>query len=111
MKVARAGLENRDDGSGQATGDANSASAAQPQPLVETNTVTTSEDGPFGPGSAAAGPDGLGPAGWDIKGNADSMLFHTPASPWYGRTVPEVWFRDEESARAAGFAHWDRKQR
>ena len=32
------------------------------------------------------------------------MLFHAPDSPWYGRTKAEVWFRDEESARAAGFS-------
>lgn len=58
---------------------------------------------PFGPGTARPGPDGRGPDGWDIKGNADSMLFHTPQSPWYGRTKAEVWFRDEDSAQAAGF--------
>lgn len=65
----------------------------------------------YGPGSAAPGPDGFGPDGWTVKGNAGSMLFHTPDSPWYGRTVAEVWFQDEDSARAAGFQHWDRKQR
>ena len=31
------------------------------------------------------------------------MQFHTPDSPWYKRTKAEVWFRDEESATAAGF--------
>jgi len=60
-------------------------------------------DGGFGEFSAKPGPGGTGPAGWDIKGNANSMLFHTTASPWYARTKAEVWFRDEESARAAGF--------
>ena len=61
------------------------------------------EDAGFGEGSARSGPDGLGPRGWDVKGNADSMLFHTPQSPWYGRTKAEVWFRDAASAQAAGF--------
>ncbi|WP_456107191.1 sunset domain-containing protein [Phycicoccus flavus] len=61
------------------------------------------EDGGFGDLSARSGPDGTGPRGWDVKGNADSMLFHTPQSPWYGRTRAEVWFRDAEAARAAGF--------
>jgi len=43
------------------------------------------------------------PEGYDIKGNEDSMKFHTPASPWYKRTVAEVWFNSPEAATAAGF--------
>lgn len=66
---------------------------------------------PYGPGSAAPAPDGSGPAGWEIKGNTGSMLFHTPDSPSYEGTMAEVWFESEEAARAAGFAHWDRKRR
>jgi hypothetical protein len=31
------------------------------------------------------------------------MLFHTPASPWYSRTIAEIWFNSAETARAAGF--------
>ena len=45
------------------------------------------------------------PAGFDIKGNEDSMKFHTPASPWYARTVAEVWFNSIEAAEAAGFVN------
>ena len=63
--------------------------------------------GPYGIGSAGAGADGSGPAGWTIKGNADSMLYHTTESRWYGQTIAEVWFADEESARRAGFLRWD----
>ncbi|GAA3527910.1 hypothetical protein GCM10022234_26400 [Aeromicrobium panaciterrae] len=40
---------------------------------------------------------------YTIKGNADSMYFHTPDSPSYGRTIAEVWFKTEADARAAGF--------
>ena len=40
-----------------------------------------------------------------IKGNEDSMKYHTPESPWYGRTVAEVWFNSEEAAQAAGFVN------
>ena len=65
----------------------------------------TFQPGAFGEGSAQPGPKGQGPEGWTIKGNADSMLFHTPDSPWYKRTRAEVWFRDEESALAAGFTN------
>ena len=67
--------------------------------------------GPHGRGSATAGADGSGPAGWLIKGNADSMLFHGPDSPAYEQTVAEVWFFDEATARAAGFDKWDKNFR
>lgn len=45
------------------------------------------------------------PAGFDIKGNEDSMKYHTPESPWYGRTIAEVWFRTEKAAQKAGFVN------
>ncbi|MEI7913212.1 MAG: hypothetical protein WCH82_00550 [Mycobacteriaceae bacterium] len=67
--------------------------------------------GPHGKGSAKAGADGSGPAGWLIKGNADSMLFHGPDSPAYEQTVAEVWFFDEATARQAGFDKWDKNFR
>lgn len=66
--------------------------------------------GPHGRGSFKAGADGVGPTGWTIKGNEDSMLYHTVDSPWYGQTIAEVWFDDEASARAAGFTRWDEKR-
>jgi hypothetical protein len=31
------------------------------------------------------------------------MKFHTPESPYYTRTVAEVWFTSAEAAEAAGF--------
>jgi uncharacterized membrane protein ArfC len=67
--------------------------------------------GKYGAGSVDPLADGSAPVGYDIKGNEDSMLFHTPESAWYGRTKAEVWFTDEATARAAGFAHWDPKKR
>ncbi len=54
----------------------------------------------YGDGSYQGGKP---PAGYDIKGNADSMLFHTPDSPWYGRTIAEIWFNSADAAKAAGF--------
>ena len=65
------------------------------------------EAGPYGSGSARAGAGGSGPAGWTIKGNEDSMLFHTPASPAYDATIAEVWFADEATAEAAGFKKYE----
>ena len=64
--------------------------------------------GPHGKGSAKAGADGSGPAGWLIKGNADSMLYHGTDSPAYEQTIAEVWFFDEATAKAAGFDKWDK---
>ena len=43
------------------------------------------------------------PEGYDIKGNADSMKYHTLMSPWYDRTIAEVWFNSSDAAEAAGF--------
>lgn len=48
--------------------------------------------------------DGNGPDTHPIKGNADSMLYHTPDSRYYKVTKAEVWFDTEENAEAAGFA-------
>jgi uncharacterized membrane protein ArfC len=64
-------------------------------------------DGPHGPGSAKPGTGGSGPDGWTVKGNEDSKLYHSPESPSYQRTIAEVWFRDVETAEAAGFNRWD----
>jgi small subunit ribosomal protein S2 len=66
-------------------------------------------DGGYGPDSAPANADGSAPEGFDIKGNADSMKFHAPSSPWYARTKAEVWFRTAEAAQAAGFVNAETK--
>ena len=55
-------------------------------------------------GSAAPLDDGAAPEGYDIKGNADSMLYHEPGSRYYNQTIAEVWFDTVESAEAAGFS-------
>ncbi len=59
--------------------------------------------GPY-PGSVQPDADGNGPDTHPIKGNADSMLYHTPDSRYYKVTKAEVWFDTEESAEAAGFS-------
>jgi large subunit ribosomal protein L4 len=43
-------------------------------------------------------------AGFDIKGNADSMLYHVPGGRWYDATEAEEWFDTEEAAQAAGYS-------
>ncbi len=44
------------------------------------------------------------PEGYGIKGNAQSMLYHEPASRYYGQTKAEYWFDTVENAEAAGFS-------
>ncbi|MGM7778071.1 sunset domain-containing protein [Arthrobacter sp. KNU-44] len=60
-------------------------------------------DQPYGEGSAAAGADGSGPAGYTVKGNADTMTYHDEDSPSYDEVKAEVWFISSAHAEAAGF--------
>ncbi|MCO1654942.1 50S ribosomal protein L17, sunset domain variant [Pseudonocardia humida] len=72
---------------------------------VEVEESAATVDAPYGEGSHAPLDDPQeAPAGFPIKGNADSMLYHVPGSSHYGQTVAEVWFASEEAAEAAGFA-------
>jgi uncharacterized membrane protein ArfC len=66
---------------------------------------------PYGPGSAQAGPDGSGPAGWLVKARIDTRLYYTPDNPTYDPTVAQVWFKDEQSALRAGFTPWHHNSR
>ena len=61
-------------------------------------------EGPYGPGSAAVPDDGSVPEGFEIKGNADSMLYHVPGGRHYKVTKAEVYFATAEDAERAGFA-------
>jgi large subunit ribosomal protein L22 len=44
------------------------------------------------------------PEGFEIKGNAQSMLYHVPGSRYYAQTKAEYWFDTVENAEAAGFS-------
>ena len=74
------------------------------EPTEAAAATVEAQTAPYGDGSAAPTEDGSAPEGYDIKGNADSMLYHTPDSPHYERTIAEVWFATVEAAEAAGFA-------
>jgi len=78
-----------------------------PQPQVHAE----ARPGRYGEGSADAVPHQAPPDGFTIKGNIQSMLFHTPDSPYYGRTKPQVWFRTEADAERAGFTKYTRRPR
>jgi large subunit ribosomal protein L4 len=68
------------------------------------DSVVADDSASFGEGSHAPLADANEqPAGFPIKGNASSKLYHVPDSAFYERTVAEVWFRDEAAAKAAGF--------
>ncbi|WP_427171275.1 hypothetical protein [Arthrobacter sp. 92] len=60
-------------------------------------------DKPYGEGSAAPAPDGSGPAGYTVKGSADTMTYHDETSPAYEETKAQVWFESVAHAEAAGF--------
>jgi large subunit ribosomal protein L17 len=70
----------------------------------EPTTVAADEEGPYGVDSREPLEDGEAPEGFYVKGNVDSMRYHTPASPWYEQTQAEVYFRTAEAAETAGFS-------
>src|SRR5262249_50285055 len=84
---------------------AKQAAPAEEPAEVEATTDTTEaiDEAPDGEGSHAPLADGSAPEGFEIKGNKDSMKYHTPESPWYDQTDAEVWFATQEAAEAAGF--------
>lgn len=81
------------------------AGPAKGKPATEAAEPKAAEDAKAAPAKEAAGQyrGENPPAGYDIKGNADSGKYHTPDSPWYSRTKAEVWFDSAEAAEAAGF--------
>jgi hypothetical protein len=106
----------RRDGAGVALGNIGAVRAPTPPPtparVAEPPVVATADPEPELPGAAAPLPDGSAPGPeYTIKGNAGSMLFHLPSSPYYERTKPALWFRTPEDARAAGFTEWKPKRR
>jgi len=54
-------------------------------------------------GAKAPLKSGGAPKGYEIKGNADSGLYHEPGGQWYDATIAEFWFKTAEDAEAAGF--------
>jgi len=60
-------------------------------------------DQPYGAGSASPGPDGSGPADFDVKADAGSMVYYEEGHPDYEQTKADVWFESAAHAEAAGF--------
>jgi large subunit ribosomal protein L17 len=73
--------------------------------VEEVEESTSTDEAPYGEGSHAPLDDPEeAPEGFEIKGNADSMLYHLPGTPFYNSTEAEVWFATAEAAEAAGFS-------
>ncbi len=54
-------------------------------------------------GAKAPLKSGNAPKGYEVKGNADSGLYHEPDGQWYAATEAEFWFKSADDAEAAGF--------
>jgi large subunit ribosomal protein L4 len=54
-------------------------------------------------GAKAPLKSGGAPKGYEVKGNADSGLYHEPDGQWYDATIAEFYFKTAEDAEAAGF--------
>ncbi|MCB0994770.1 MAG: hypothetical protein KDB21_06750 [Acidimicrobiales bacterium] len=68
------------------------------------STLSLLDPHPYGDGSHLPLRDRSMPAGYPIKGNVDSMLYHRPDSRNYGATIAEVWFDTPMRAERAGFS-------
>jgi large subunit ribosomal protein L4 len=86
--------------------------AAAPAPLADVETAKgaeraekaeTVEKPELPKGAKAPLKSGGAPKGYEVKGNADSGLYHEPDGRWYDQTVAEFYFKTAEDAEAAGF--------
>ncbi len=77
---------------------AKSAEKAEPAESVEAD-----EKPELPKGAKAPLKSGGAPKGYDVKGNADSGLYHEPDGQWYDQTDAEFYFKTAEDAEAAGF--------
>lgn len=99
----RAGLGDAPHGAGESSGSAEPVPLAAGQAEDEVEQVW---DGPFGPGSADAGPHGSGPRGWTVKAAKQAKIYITPDLPVYDKATANLWFIDEQRALDAGFTRW-----
>ncbi len=80
------------------SGTSEAAAPAAPAALAE---VPAAAELPAG--AKAPLKSGGAPKGYEVKGNADSGLYHEPDGQWYDATVAEFYFKSAEDAEAAGF--------
>jgi large subunit ribosomal protein L4 len=78
------------------------ADAVTEAPAVEATTTDADEKPELPQGAKAPLKSGGAPKGYEVKGNADSGLYHEPDGQWYDATVAEFYFKTAADAEAAG---------
>lgn len=58
---------------------------------------------PYGAGSASPAADGSRPAGFEVKGDAGTMVYYEEGHADYEQASADVWFESTAHAEAAGF--------
>jgi large subunit ribosomal protein L22 len=76
---------------------------AQAEEATEAEETGGAVPSPVPEGAVAAPDDGSIPAGYEIKGNANSMKYHVPGGRYYEVTIADVFFDTAEHAEAAGY--------
>jgi hypothetical protein len=82
------------------TGEATTAPSSPPvtpQSSAPTGTADVPEGAVRGDGTVTC------PPGFPVKGNAQSMIYHTAESRVYGQTIAELCFSSPEAAEKAGY--------
>jgi large subunit ribosomal protein L4 len=85
-----------------------SSTSAAPAALADVKTEKAApeadvEKAELPQGAKAPLKSGGAPKGYEVKGNADSGLYHEPDGQWYDATIAEFYFKTAEDAEAAGF--------
>jgi large subunit ribosomal protein L4 len=76
---------------------------AAPAKAAKTASTESADAKPELPkGAKAPLKSGGAPKGYEVKGNADSGLYHEPDGQWYDATVAEFYFKTAADAEAAG---------
>ena len=76
---------------------------AEIKALADVSEAPADEADALPKGAKAPLKSGKAPKGYEVKGNADSGLYHEPDGQWYDATDAEFWFKSAEDAEAAGF--------
>jgi large subunit ribosomal protein L17 len=83
--------------------DAGTAVQAEVSADTDVEESASTEDAPYGSGSAAPLEDGGQPTGYPVKGDEESKLYYAPGDGGYDQVVAGVWFATTTDAEAAGF--------
>jgi large subunit ribosomal protein L4 len=76
--------------------------AAKPAKVEKVEAAEDTDKPALPKGAKAPLKSGGAPKGYEVKGNADSGLYHEPDGQWYDATEAEFYFKTAEDAEAAG---------